>query len=86
MLTLAQINEKKLAQKMKCAILTLSELRYDIFIPRFQPKTSCFRLPYQRHSSSANCGRELFKGSNGSASLLVCTWKNFFGWGLQIFC
>jgi len=26
--------------------------------------TSSFQLPYKRHSSSANCARELFKGSN----------------------
>jgi len=36
-------------------------------IPGFQPKTSSFRLPYQRHSSSAECARELFKSSNGPA-------------------
>jgi len=34
--------------------LTLSELAYDIFIPRFWPKTSSFWLPYQCHSSSAS--------------------------------
>ena len=42
---------------------------YDIFISRFRPKTISFRLPYKRHSSSADCARELFKGSNGSAGL-----------------
>jgi len=66
--------------------LTLWEPAYDIFVPRFRPKTSSFQLPYQRHSSSANCARELFKGSNRSASLLVCTRKKIFCWGLQIFC
>jgi len=40
---------------------------------RFWPKTSSFRLLYQRHNSSADCVKELFKGSNGTASLLVCT-------------
>jgi len=48
-------------------------------------KNSSFWLPYQRPSSSADCARELFKGSNGSASLVDCTWKKFFGWGLRIF-
>jgi len=43
-------------------------------------------LPYQRPSFSVDCARELFKGSNGSASLVDCTRKNFFGWGIQIFC
>jgi len=38
----------------------------------FGLKTS-FRLPYQRHHSSADCARELLNGLNGSASLLVCT-------------
>ena len=48
---------------------------------------SACRLPYQRPSSSANCTRELFKGSNGSANLVDCSRKKqFFGWGLQIFC
>ena len=67
-------------------LLTLWEPVYDIFVPRFYPKNSSFWLPYQHHSSSAGCARELFKGLDGSASLLVCTRKNFFGWGLQIFC
>jgi len=66
--------------------LTLWEPAYDVFVPRFWPKTSSFRLPYQRHSSSADCSRELFKVSKESASLLACTQKKFFGWGLQIFC
>jgi len=62
--------------------LTLWELGYDIFVP----KTSRCQLPYQRHSSSINCARELFRGSNGLANHLACTRKKFFGWGLQIFC
>jgi len=52
----------------------------------FGLKNSRFRLPYQRPSSSADCARELFKGSNGSASLVACTQKKFFGWGVRIFC
>ena len=43
----------------------------------FRKKNSSFRLPYQRPSSSADCARELFNGSNGSASLVDCTRKNF---------
>ena len=38
-------------------------------------KNSSFRLPYQRPSSSADCARELFNGSNRSASLVDCTRK-----------
>jgi len=41
----------------------------------FCKKTSSFQLPYQRPSSSADCARELFNSSNGSASLLDCTRK-----------
>jgi len=52
----------------------------------FSLKNSSFRLPYQRPSSSANCARELFKGSNGSASLVDCTRKKIFGWEMWIFC
>jgi len=39
----------------------------------FRKKNSSFWLPYQRTSSSADCARELFNGSNGSASLVDCT-------------
>ena len=61
------------------------ELVHDIFIPGNRPKTSSFRLPYQCHSSYADCARELFKGSNGSTRLLACNEKTFFGRGLRIF-
>jgi len=65
--------------------LTLWESAYDIFVLWNQPKTSCCRLPYQRPSSSADCTRVLLKGSSQLASLLDCTQKKNFGWGLQIF-
>ena len=53
----------------------------------FRKKNSSFRLPYQRPSSSADCTRELFNASNGSASLVDSTRKKkFFGWRLRIFC
>jgi len=55
-------------------------------IQRFSQKNSSFRMPYQRPSSSADCARELFNGSNGSASLVDCTRKKFFAWGLRVFC
>jgi len=44
----------------------------------FRKTNSSFRLLYQRPSSSANCARELFNGSNGSASLVDCTRKKNF--------
>jgi len=47
----------------------------------FSLKNSSFRLLYQRPSSSGNCARELFKGSNGSASLVDCTLKKIFWLG-----
>ena len=65
--------------------LTLWEPAYDVFVPRFRPKTSSCQLPYQCHSSSADCARELFKGSNGSASLVDCTQKNFLVGGCGFF-
>ena len=43
----------------------------------FGLKNSSFQLPYQHPSSSADCTRELFKGSNRSASLVDSTIKNF---------
>ena len=42
---------------------------------RFSQKNSSFRLRYQCPSSSVHCARELFSGSNGSASLVDCTRK-----------
>jgi len=51
----------------------------------FAKKTSSFWLPYQRPSSSADCARELFNGSNGSASLVDYTRKKNFAWGVWIF-
>jgi len=67
---------------------TFNTLRAGVWycVPRFQPKTSSFRLPFQRPSSSADCARELFNGSNGSASFLVCTRKKNFWLGVWIFC
>jgi len=52
---------------------------------QFSRKNSSFRLPYQHHCSSADCTRELFNGSNGSASLVDCTRKKNFAWGLRFF-
>jgi len=57
----------------------------NIFVHRYRPKTSSFQLPYQCYSSSADCARELFKGSNRSASLLVCTRKKIFWLGVVDF-
>jgi len=51
----------------------------------FWKKNSSFRLPYQRPSSSANCARELFNGSNGSASLVDCIRKKNFCLGVRVF-
>jgi len=44
----------------------------------FGLKHSSFWLHYQRPSSSADCARELFKGSNGSTSLVDCIRKKIF--------
>jgi len=47
----------------------------------FDLKKSSFQLPYQRPNSFADCAIELFKGSNGSASLVDCTRKKIFWLG-----
>jgi len=52
---------------------------------QFSQKISSFRLPYQRPSSSTDCARELFNGSNGLASQVDCTRKKFFAWGCGFF-
>ena len=49
----------------------------------FRIKNNSFRLPYQRPSSSADCARELFNGSNGLASLVDCTRKKIFWLGVS---
>jgi len=46
----------------------------------FGLKNSSFQLLYQRPSSSDDCA-ELFKGSNGSTSLVDCTRKKVRGLG-----
>ena len=56
----------------------------DIFILWNWPKTSGFRLPYQLHSSSSDCARELFKPSKDWASLWVSNEK-IFGLGFFFF-
>ena len=52
----------------------------------FGRKNSNFRLPYQRPTSSADCARELFKGSKESASLVDYNRKNIFWLGVRLFC
>ena len=69
----------------KTLFITLWELGYNIFLLRFQPKTSSCQLPYQRHSSSADCSRELFKVLNESDSLLDCTRKKILWLGVVEF-
>ena len=66
-------------------IFPLNTLAYGWFW-RFSQKKSSFRLPYQCPSSSADCARELFNGSNGSASLVDCTQKKNFARGVRLFC
>jgi len=45
----------------------------------FGLKNRIFRLPYQSPSSSTDCARVLFKGSNGLASLVdSIAFKKFF--------
>jgi len=51
----------------------------------FRKKNSSFRLPYQCPSSSADCARELFNGSNGSDSPVDCTQKKYFWLGVADF-
>ena len=51
----------------------------------FSLKNSSFRLPCQRPNSSADCARELFKGSNRSASRGNYTQTNFLVGGCGFF-
>ena len=67
------------------SLLTLWEPAYDIFIPRFRPKTSNCQLLYQCHSSFADCARELLMLNQIGHSSSPHS-KKTFGWGLRIFC
>jgi len=51
----------------------------------FRARTTGSHVALHACSSGAESGRELIVGSKDAASLLVCTRKKFFGWGLQIF-
>ena len=83
-----RINECPIRSLPRLQFPTLWEPVCDIFVQYFDfgLKTSSFRLPYQRPSSSADCARELFKGSNGSASLVDCTRNKICWLGVRIFC
>jgi len=59
------MNYINFAEMSSIAINSLASAR----IKQFSQKNSSFRLPYQHPSSSTDCARELFNGSNGSASL-----------------
>jgi len=58
----------------KCVFNTLA----SGWLWRSSQKNSSFWFSYQHPSSSADCARELFNGSNGSGSLVDCTRKKFF--------
>jgi len=75
-------HKNNLVQKMFKTILTLWRLGG---FGDFRKKNRSFRLPYQRPSASADCARELFNGSNGSASLVDCTRKKIFCLGGVVF-
>jgi len=57
--------------------LTLSR---PVMFEDFAPKNGS-HVALHEHNSGAESGRELFKGSKDSASLLVCTRKNIFWLG-----
>ena len=80
-----QVPLLKFASSSHLMSLLLTPWRLDGF-GDFCKKNSSFRLPYQRPSSYADCARELFNGSNGSASLVDCTQKIIFAWGVRVFC
>ena len=52
----------------------------------FHTRTTRSHVALHAHNSGVESGRELFKGSKDTESLLVCTQNKFFDLGLQIFC
>jgi len=59
------------------------ESRRTIYL--YFDKYSSFWLPYQRPSSSADCAKKVFKGSNQLTSLVDCTQTNFLVGGCGFF-
>ena len=55
-----------------CKVMVINTLRAGVRYIRtlISTQNQQFQLPYQHPSSSADCARELFNGSNGSASLV----------------
>jgi len=51
----------------------------------FGKKTTGSHVALDVHNLVAESGRELFKGSKDTASLVVHTQKIFFGWGCRFF-
>jgi len=51
----------------------------------FRAKTTRLHMTLHKRNSGAESGRELFKVSKDSASLVVCTRKKIFGWGCRFF-
>ena len=49
-------------------------------------KTARLHVALCRNFSGLVSDTDLVKSSNDSASLVVCTRNNFFGWGVWIFC
>jgi len=67
-------------------ILGLLTLCHPASFGYFCTRTTGTHVALCTRNSAAGRGRELFKGSKDVASLLACTQKNIFYWGLWIFC
>ena len=52
----------------------------------FRAKTTRSHVALRERNSGAESGRELFKPSKDTASLLDCTRKKLFWFGVRIFC
>jgi len=52
----------------------------------YRIKTTRSHVALRERNSGAKSGRELFKGSKDVVSILVCTQKKIFSWGLWNFC
>jgi len=52
----------------------------------FREKNTKTHVALRKNFSGPVRATDLVKGSKDAASLVACTRKKFFGWGLQIFC
>jgi len=82
-----KISEQRYTTKCGCFFAFESTLWLPGAFEDFRVRTTGSYVALRVRNSGANRGRELFKRSKDSASILVCTRKKTFCWGgVRIVC